>query len=319
LKDYLLQNDIWLLGYNNINYDNVLSQAFLESDLDNYQLVSTLYDTTQPIFNNGENQDEVNRLRRSYLVPNSDIMTMSFQSGFQKPLKMLAVMLGHDLVYEGNISSRKDYTLTELGYDSLDSLFEDKKAYNINDVLITDKFFTKQKKVFESRKNLSLHFNIDFYSDSESSIANKLVLRLYAEEVLQSKGITPTEELVYLTEQKYKGNTTKRERVDFKDCIINVPKFETKYLNSVLNEVLDSHWTPEYNFNKVIHIGNVIGKIGVGGIHLFNTDQVRDYNYLLNNSCDEKGSKLKSVQIPICYKNIPKGKSVREIDVASVA
>lgn len=321
LREFLLQKDIWLLGYNNINYDNVLAQAFLESDLEGEELVKYLYDVTEPIFREELDQSEVRDLRARYVVQNSDLCTMYFQKGFQKPLKMIGIFLKHPLIYEGNIESKRDYSLKDLGFTSLEELFEDKKKYNINDVYITFSFFKSIQKEWNMR-TLSKKFNIDFYSDSESSIANKLGLRLYAKELINHipEDSFDYEYVLSKVENTYRNKTTKRDKVYFKDCIVNVPKFETKFLNSLLENILDSYWTPNHKYKANLHIGNVIGSVGVGGIHLFNCDRNADYDYLYKNTFDSQPYRdnFKAYQKGICYKQIPKNKLVKEIDVASL-
>jgi len=310
LVDFLKRQDIWLLGYNNKNYDNVIAQLLIELDIeDGYELVKYIHDKTQVIFDEKVNQAEINLIRNRYSVKNSDLMTMYYQNNFQKPLKMLGVMLKHDLIYEGNIESNRNYSLSELNAKSIDDIFEDKKKYNINDVEITYKFFEKIKEKWNLRIGLTERFGMDLYSDSESSIANKIGLRLYIKETFPNANQFEIKQL----ESIYKKKSTQRDIVYFKDAIVNVPKFETTYLNYLLDKIMSEYWSENHLFNESIHVGNVTGKIGIGGIHLFYTDYENSYNHLLN-----KNIKISKDTSGICYKTIPKNKTVREIDVASL-
>ena len=351
LRKFFLQENIALIGYNNISYDSVVLQTFLEYNhsesiewLANYTpiddlstseklkyyqnldplfcMVKYIHCITQGIFDK-EVDTGVNDIRRRCIVPQIDLMTMYYQNGFQKPLKMVGVMLNSKVVYEGNLPSGKNYSLQSLGFNSLDELFEDKKTYNINDVEITYDFYkycTNPKgDKLGMRYKLSKKFNLDLESSSESSIANKLMLRVYCEEVLKNRNTDESifkSELIRLESQVVNMRTV-RDSFLFGDAIVHKPNFETKYLQDLANEVYNTTWTKNTKFNKLIHVGNLIGKIGEGGIHLFQTGINHTYNQMLNKTSTFDVNKFKkSNEIPVYYKKIPNNKLVIEIDVA---
>lgn len=351
LIKFFLQKDICLIGYNNISYDSVILQLLIEykesidwlveytsvgdfnkeEKLKYYQsldpmfrMVKYIHCFTQNIFTS-KYDAEISDVRNRCIVPQIDLMTMYYQNGFQKPLKMVGAMLNSTLIYEGNIESNKKYTLSGLKYNSLEELFEDKKMYNMNDVRITYDFYkycrTAKGDKLDMRYKLSKKFDLDLHSSSESSIANKLILRLYCTEVLKNRN---TDESIFKSElerleRKVVEMRTFRESFLFDDAIVNKPNFESDYLKQLSEKIYSTKWTKNLKFNEVVHIGNLIGKIGRGGIHLFQTGINRTYKDILRNyfPFDLKTFK-KANEIPVCYKKIPKDKLVLEVDVASL-
>lgn len=130
--------------------------------------------------------------------------------------------------------------------------------YNINDVAITIQLYhNKQiKGLRELRESLVPEFGYDMLSASNSSMANKMLEKLYETETGISR------------EQFRKGRSPK-EYVDMDKAILPKIKFESVALNALLNDLKRKTVVLQNGFKfseKVAYAKNVYS-FGVGGLH----------------------------------------------------
>lgn len=248
LISFLNQPNLWLIGYNNLHFDN--------------QILHFLYNTDLRILNSDRLTYEIyllaiklidkSREKRYYNMPFSTIDLMHI-ANLYKSLKLVAVNLKwpiiKDLPYTWNISISKEM---------LKTLHD----YNLNDVEITEKLFWKLIDDIKVRKEAELIYNVPLITESNSGMANKLMEKFYSESTNIHK-------------KDFKNLRTERNIIHFKNVIFDDIYFNSQELQTLLKEIKDHTYYKEQKwFNKTIIFDNIQYKLGIGGIHSVDKGEV---------------------------------------------
>ena len=244
LVKFLTQDELWLVGYNSYSFDNVVMN-YIYKEYEDFYGKPTAY-ITNKVFTfahrliAGADID----VQYKYYMPFRTIDLMKI-GGLQKSLKSVAVNLHwhkiQDLPY-GFTSFIED--------EQVDTIIK----YNLNDVDITEKLYEALLGKIKLRWKLSNVYNISLMNDSDSGIANKLLLKMYSEET----GLNPRE---------IKELKTEHDLVDLKEIIPDYIQFKTEKLTKFLTKLRSEHVTKETKFKKSIIIGSTKYDILKGGLH----------------------------------------------------
>lgn len=244
LMSFIDDNKKWLVGYNNLNFDNQLlnymhlNQYELER-LNSYHICQRVYMLAKSIIN-----DEAFNLYK-YNLPfqTLDLMKIAY---LRKSLKLVGVVLKWHKLQDLPIDWEKEIE---------DSDLKLMHSYNLNDVLITEELYYKLLPQIKMRFDIAKKYNINVYSESESGIANRLLEKFYSEST--GKHIS-----------EFKNLQTKRDRIPFNWVVFNNIKFKTLELNKLLSEIKNYIYYTKYPFlKKSIIFNKVKYQLGVGGLH----------------------------------------------------
>jgi hypothetical protein len=242
LINFLNQPDLWLIGYNNLHFDNQILHFLYNNQLENNSsthITYLIYNLAAKLISEKEDK------RYYYNYPFTSIDLMHVGNLF-KSLKLVGVNLKHhlvkDLPYEWNTSI--DNTMLQTMHD-----------YNLNDVEITEKLFWKLITDIKVRKEAEDIYNVSLLSESNSGMANRIMENMYS----IASG---------LSKKDFKKLRTKREVIHFRNVIFNDIYFETPELKTLLAEIKEHiYYKNQKWFNKIVTFDNIKYKLGIGGIH----------------------------------------------------
>lgn len=260
LLQFLKLNVKVLIGYNNSKFDDYVI-GFLQKnkeaykDKDSQSICNLVFDIGQSVIsyytNRPEDKDvrqdlekKVKGLKRYNLFHSIDLMKVY---NIQKSLKLVAVSLKwnniQDLPYKFNTSLNKENIQVVIDY-------------NKNDVLITKELCDKLHKEITLRYNLSLLYNVNLLSESDSGMCNILITKLYK----QKSKI-----------ENFTDKRTFKKVIHLNNCIFKDVKFKSSELNQLLNKVKNISITKTkegFDFKKQkVKFNNKLYVIGVGGLH----------------------------------------------------
>jgi hypothetical protein len=182
----------WLAGYNNHGYDDRVLQYLKELHYGDKFL--NLEDKLKKLKSYSDyciRNKEKERVELSNCT--IDLMTLTYQYKAQKSLKMVGILLGHNIISESPISFE-----TGLGMEDKDRdvVYDSIIKYNINDVIITDMLLSQSYGKLRLRQDTGRMYNIDINSSYDSEIAKIL----FTNEYKKRSGIDPTNLRTFRTE-----------------------------------------------------------------------------------------------------------------------
>jgi len=260
LIEFIIKNVKVLIGYNNDKYDDYIL-GFLKKNYESFKnkdydsICNLLFDVSQNIIryynNRPEDKEErlvlekvVRGLKRYNQFQSIDLMKVY---NIHKSLKLVAVSL-------------KWYNIQDLPY-KFDLPLDNNNIqvvidYNKNDVLITYELLKNLHNEIILRYNLSLLYNVNVLSESDSGVCNILISKMYKE-----KSKTDN----FLEKRSYKRT------IDLQNCIFKDVKFKSKEFNQLLENVKSISITKTkdgFDFKKhKVTYKNKTYTIGVGGLH----------------------------------------------------
>lgn len=271
LLQFLKSNVKVLIGYNNSKFDDYVI-GFLQKNKEAYKdkdyqsICNLIFDIGQSVIsyytNRPEDKDvrqdlekKVKGLKRYNLFHSIDLMKVY---NIQKSLKLVAVSLKwnniQDLPYKFNTSLNKKNIQVVIDY-------------NKNDVLITKELCDKLHKEITLRYNLSLLYNVNLLSESDSGMCNILITKLYKE---KSKI------------ENFTDKRTFKKVIHLNNCIFKDVKFKSSELNELLNKVKNisiSKTKEGFDFKKQkVKFNNKLYVIGVGGLHSEDSGNIYEEN-----------------------------------------
>jgi hypothetical protein len=255
------QENLVLVGFNSISYDNTILTYLIE----NYErlilttlsseITNKIFKLSGYIINYDKQSKDVQQTVRHIRAASSkyfqsiDILEVIREGYSTKSLKGVAINLKwkriQDLPYK---------------YDDLisEEQIEEVLDYNFNDVLITELAFNHIIDRLEMREILSEQFGLNLLSSADSTIAKNLFDKFYSE----GSGLD-------IEEFKYKR--TKRKEVILKDIILDWVEFKTPVFQEYLEKLKEVRVTnidekAEFDIPPLI-VGDMEYTIGLGGIH----------------------------------------------------
>ncbi len=216
------------IGFNNLNFDYPIIHLFLinfkkwaddfHEFLNSEDIVSLLYQEAKRIIEE-QNKPEFNNVvaikSKDVLIPQLDLFKLWHYNNKARStsLKALEISMNYPNVMEMPI----DHTRDDITLEEIPSILK----YNLNDVLATFEFYKKSLAKISLRKSLNAEYNIPCMNWSDSKIGEQLILKLYCDK---------TEKDVW----EVKKQRTYRDKISFKDCILDYIQFESKEFTELL-------------------------------------------------------------------------------------
>jgi len=272
--EQFLEQEIVLIGYNNIMYDGTVIQYLLQNKTSK-TLLQDVADFSSELINSDRGYGNNYGFKR-YQYPEKvnykqiDLMKIIEVNGVVPSLKLAGIILHW-------------HKVQDLPYDFKDKVETVEQAkeilkYNENDVRITLKLYKKILPQIELREKLSQLYNLDLMSCSDSKIGDKLLEKFYMEKT----GVKNVYSL--------RDNVIEHEQFFLSDCMYDDIYFKTNYMKRIKNELSQTlvRKSNNYQVKKTIQFGGVEYQFASGGLHsvdtpaLFKTDEnfiIRDVDY----------------------------------------
>jgi hypothetical protein len=204
---YFLKQEMELVGYNNISYDNPMLRYIM-----NYKgpaLNKDLFALSSKLINDFYRDDEAIRKLRyprpgSYSWTSVDLMAMLAFDKLGISLKQTAINLKWHRIQDLPIEFDR-----AVGDLELEMVLD----YNLNDVLITKKLYEVTTPLRELRRDLSKIYGINLNSASDSKMGNLIINSMYVT-------------VLNVDINSIKDLRTKRDKVLLGDCIPEYVKFQ---------------------------------------------------------------------------------------------
>lgn len=250
-----IKSNIYLIGYNNDKYDNLLLNKILTSEV-----------TCEDLFN-------LSKL----IISNRDSFFLNKQIkelyGYKKPYKSLDLMMIHrfDKLMVGlkqcsvNLKWHKIQDLPK-AYDAKVTCGEiyNILEYNLNDVLITERLFDISLEEVQLRQSVGKKYNVDLMNASRSKMADILMTKMYAD-------------ASNLTFNDFKDLRDTETVVKFSDIIWDKISYSTSSMQAVLDKIKNTTIdisSGDVNFNISVIIDSCKHDIAKGGLHSNNKPEI---------------------------------------------
>lgn len=237
LRQFILFDCEWLIGYNNFYFDNQLLNYIIHND---NATTESIYELANRIVNSDDKYFEW-----KYKLPFKSVDLMKV-GNLQKSLKLVAVNLKWPKIQDLPISWNNAITDNDL------QLLHN---YNLNDVEITEALYYRLLPEIKMRQEAEQIYHVPLISESDSGMANRLMEKFYAE----------------LTEQKkedFKKLRTDRNIILFKSIIFPDIVFFTPILRELLKDIKSHiYYKSQKYFNRTVTFDGVKYQLGIGGIH----------------------------------------------------
>ena len=245
-----LQEEMVLVGYNSISYDDPVLRFILGYQGDN--LNKDIYKLSQKLVDdNYRGEKDILKLRYprdiKYSWSTIDLMAILAFDKLGISLKQTAI----------NLKWRRIQDLPlpywhEVKQEELATILD----YNMNDVQITKKLYEAVEPLRKLRDELSNLYGINLRSASDSKIANLILENIYSKELR-------------VNIRSIKDLRTIRASVSLGECIAPFVKFKTEELQSLQHEIAS---TTVYRYNNYMYFKKISYagcdfNFGTGGLH----------------------------------------------------
>jgi hypothetical protein len=238
------QKDLTLVGFNNLSFDNVFINALLADEFE----VQTFYNIGQKLVSQERDIEETKKYHHMAVPYQSiDLMRVMLFDTLGISLKQTAILLDWNLIQD--LPIEHDAWIEEKDIKTI-------LDYNLNDTLITRKFYLTILPRIELRRDIGKLFGVDVMSSSDSHMANVLLNQIYT----KKSGMKL---------DKLRNLRTNRDEVKASDCISKAIQFKTKEFNDLLAGIkkLVLAQANGYRFSKEFTYKTIAFDIGVGGLH----------------------------------------------------
>ena len=245
LQRFLMKSKYnWFVGYNSYEYDDqILTYIY---SIYNSICFSTTNEVTQLLYDKTKEIIVDKKSTKLIHIPFKRIDLMKVGNIMRKSLKLVAVNLGWDRIQDLPIDPQQYITK-----DQVDMILD----YNLNDVLITEELYYRLKDKISLRWEITNKYKVNVVSESDSGIANRLLEKLYSDKTGINIG-------------DLRKLRTPRQIIHFENVIFEDIKFETKELQTMLDELYGHKWFKSQPFfKKRITFNGTSYVMGVGGIH----------------------------------------------------
>jgi len=261
-----LNQEMTLVGYNSINYDDPMLRFIIGYNGKNILL--DLNSLSEKLVNDSYRNDKTILSLRyprdiSYPWNSIDLMKILAFDKMGISLKQTAINLKWHKIQDMPIDH-----LQKINKSQLESIL----SYNLNDVLITKRLYEEIEPLRKLRDDLSRIYSIDLTSASDSKIANLILENIYTNELKMDI-------------RSIKNMRTEREKIWLKNCIANFVSFKTPELNEMLDRISATivYTYVNYKYSEKIHFANCIFSLGIGGLHTEDSPGIfaTDENYII--------------------------------------
>ena len=277
LRKFLRDNTTTIFGYNNKHYDD-----YVISFIENYTKLVTVQEITQELYKLSQeliHYDGYNFIKDSSYTfgkfhRSIDLMKLNYLDKKRISLKQVSIALKWYRVedytmpdaIEGDIKYYNKcfvYSMTLeainklksferiVKYENIEHLIE----YNFNDVFITNQLYIVSKEELRQRVNVFNEYKVYVLSDSRSSIADKLLAKMYSD-------------YTGLKYHEFSQRKTFRKVINIGELIVSNVKFQTKELNSFLGTLSTIKIrVGEDKLQEILLFNDVGYNFMMGGLH----------------------------------------------------
>ena len=261
LYNFITQKNLYLIGYNCINYDSqllefIIENSYLTNDLCFIEnMINVLYQ---------ESQNIIQRLFPKYpewnlSIQHLDLFKIWHFDNRNKATSLKAVEVAMRFRNVQNMPLEHDHYVKN---NEVQLILD----YNINDVLATEQFYWitkgitdlplfKGKDKIQLRKNIQSEYNIKCINYNDVKIGDEINKQTYLK-------------LSNRYWKDIKSLNTPRENIIIKDIIANFIQFKSSKFNDILNYLNSKVITNTKNsINKTININNLNISLKQGGLH----------------------------------------------------
>lgn len=186
---------------------------------------------------------------RKWKIPQLDLFRMWHYNNQARAtsLKALEISINFPNVMESTVH----HTKSNISSDELKEILE----YNLNDVQATFEFYKLSKDKIQLRKDIQKKYGLKCLNFPDVKIGEYLLLNAYSREIDQDRW-------------EVKKWRTHRERIIFKDCIMEKIEFKSKKFRELLSKMHDTIVTQtKGSFHEEIIFDGIKLTYGTGGIH----------------------------------------------------
>lgn len=254
---FFLQDNIILIGYNNIHYDNPIInyciEYFSNSKYTYDKICLSIFNLSNVITQDKDNIERWKRWKYAKNFYTLDLLTMLYSKALRVSLKEMQVTMMYKNVQEFNQDWNKN-----LSTQDIDSMIE----YNINDVMSTYELLKRCEKDIQLRLNIEDQYNINCLSKDGVNIG----MQILAEEYIKKTGISWN----ILKDLRSPADT-----IELNKIILPFIKYDTPILQDLLNEMKQLKISPgRKGYEKQFLLENLVVSVGVGGIHSINEPEI---------------------------------------------
>ena len=254
---FFLQDNIILVGYNNIHYDNPIInyciEYFSNSKYTYDKICLSIFNLSNVITQDKDNIERWKRWKYAKNFYTLDLLTMLYSKALRVSLKEMQVTMMYKNVQEFNQDWNKN-----LSTQDIDSMIE----YNINDVMSTYELLKRCEKDIQLRLNIEDQYNINCLSKDGVNIG----MQILAEEYMKKTGISWN---------ILKDLRSPADIIELNKIILPFIKYDTPILQDLLNEMKQLKISPgRKGYEKQFLLENLVVSVGVGGIHSINEPEI---------------------------------------------
>ena len=254
---FFLQNNIILVGYNNIHYDNPIInyciEYFSNSKYTYDKICLSIFNLSNVITQDKDNIERWKRWKYAKNFYTLDLLTMLYSKALRVSLKEMQVTMMYKNVQEFNQDWNKNLSIQDI-----DSMIE----YNINDVMSTYELLKRCEKDIQLRLNIEDQYNINCLSKDGVNIG----MQILAEEYMKKTGISWN---------ILKDLRSPADIIELNKIILPFIKYNTPILQDLLNEMKQLKISPgRKGYEKQFLLENLVVSVGVGGIHSINEPEI---------------------------------------------
>ena len=254
---FFLQDNIILVGYNNIHYDNPIInyciEYFSNSKYTYDKICLSIFNLSNIITQDKDNIERWKRWKYAKNFYTLDLLTMLYSKALRVSLKEMQVTMMYKNVQEFNQDWNKNLSIQDI-----DSMIE----YNINDVMSTYELLKRCKKDIQLRLNIEDQYNINCLSKDGVNIG----MQILAEEYMKKTGISWN---------ILKDLRSPADIIELNKIILPFIKYNTPILQDLLNEMKQLKISPgRKGYEKQFLLENLVISVGVGGIHSINEPEI---------------------------------------------
>lgn len=254
---FFLQDNIILVGYNNIHYDNPIInyciEYFSNSKYTYDKICLSIFNLSNIITQDKDNIERWKRWKYAKNFYTLDLLTMLYSKALRVSLKEMQVTMMYKNVQEFNQDWNKNLSIQDI-----DSMIE----YNINDVMSTYELLKRCEKDIQLRLNIEDQYNINCLSKDGVNIG----MQILAEEYMKKTGISWN---------ILKDLRSPADIIELNKIILPFIKYDTPILQDLLNEMKQLKISPgRKGYEKQFLLENLVISVGVGGIHSINEPEI---------------------------------------------
>lgn len=245
-----LNTEMTLVGYNNDSYDNPMLRYLMAYK--GPKINTALHNISKKLIDSYDKDDKVIMSLRyprdiHYSWKSVDLMRILAFDKLGISLKQTAINLKWYRIQDLPI-----HYSSEVKPDEIDMILD----YNMNDVLITRRLYEEITPLRELRSELSILYDVDLSSASDSRMANLILEQIYTKE-----------EKVNL--KNLREMRTEREKVFVGDCIADFIVFTSTELKELLERISSTivYAYNDFRYSESIQYAGCNFLLGIGGLH----------------------------------------------------